>query len=276
MIDVKIQNELRARYNPDGSQLRTLQMNLLDILVEFDRVCRKYGITYWLDSGSLLGAARHGGFIPWDDDIDVCILRKDRKRLNKAMGQELGQGFTYVDADSSQGYTRRWARVLNNNVYICRNIAKPGSSGETEVRKEHIWMDVFLETNGNPAVSRKLDFIYGRCHRRRFRQIDDGKLKHLAGVCLYPFIKMLVWAARLWGNIFNRGNLIHDFGTGFYSQRKMDEVFPLGEIEFEGHSFKAPGKWDSYLKRIYGNWDTLPENAYNHNIFEVYLTTGKQ
>ena len=60
MIEKTRQQELRSLYNPDGSRLRTIQLNLLDILIEFDRVCRKNGIPYWLDSGTLIGAARHG------------------------------------------------------------------------------------------------------------------------------------------------------------------------------------------------------------------------
>ena len=93
MIDKKIQEQLREQYNPDGSQLRTIQLCLLDILIEFDRVCRKNGISYWIDSGTLIGAARHGGFIPWDDDLDVCILRKDRKRVAEALTRDLREPF---------------------------------------------------------------------------------------------------------------------------------------------------------------------------------------
>ena len=93
MIDKKIQEQLRKQYNPDGSQLRTIQLCLLDILIEFDRVCRKNGISYWIDSGTLIGAARHGGFIPWDDDLDVCILRKDRKRVAQALTRDLREPF---------------------------------------------------------------------------------------------------------------------------------------------------------------------------------------
>ena len=59
------------------SALREHQLRLLDLLVEFDSVCTRLGITWWIDSGTLLGAVRHGGFIPWDDDLDVCVLASD-------------------------------------------------------------------------------------------------------------------------------------------------------------------------------------------------------
>ena len=69
--------------------MRRTQLRLLEILDVFDGICRKHGIDYWLDWGSLLGARRHGGFIPWDDDLDVSLLRKDYKRLLAALEAEL-------------------------------------------------------------------------------------------------------------------------------------------------------------------------------------------
>ena len=84
---------LNEKYNPEGSQLRKAQLRMLELLVFIDEVCRKNDIPYWLDSGTLLGAMRHGGFIPWDDDADICILRSDAERLEKIMMTE------YNDAD---------------------------------------------------------------------------------------------------------------------------------------------------------------------------------
>ena len=79
-LDPAIESSLRARFNPPGSALRQAQLKMLDILVEVDRICRRNNISYWLSSGTLIGAARHGGFIPWDDDIDIEMLLPDYKR----------------------------------------------------------------------------------------------------------------------------------------------------------------------------------------------------
>ena len=76
-------SELRKRFNPDGSLLRRQQLRMLELLEVIDVICRKHQIPYWLSSGTLIGAARHKGFIPWDDDLDIEMLRSDYLRLLK-------------------------------------------------------------------------------------------------------------------------------------------------------------------------------------------------
>lgn len=83
MIDIELQKKLRAEYNPDGSLLRRQQMRMLEILLHIDKICKENNIPYWLSSGTLLGAVRHEGFIPWDDDVDIEMMREDYLRFEK-------------------------------------------------------------------------------------------------------------------------------------------------------------------------------------------------
>ena len=83
MIDLKLQDELRVKYNPEGSELRALQMRLIEMLDFIDDLCKKNDIKYWLSSGTCLGAVRHGGFIPWDDDLDIEMMREDFLKFEK-------------------------------------------------------------------------------------------------------------------------------------------------------------------------------------------------
>ena len=72
-------------YNPEGSQLRKDQKEMVKVLVDFAEICEKHNISWWLCSGTLLGAARHKGFIPWDDDLDVSMLEEDYRKLEKVL-----------------------------------------------------------------------------------------------------------------------------------------------------------------------------------------------
>ena len=102
-------------YNPQGSPLREHQLRLLELLREWDRLCKENGITWWLDGGTLLGAMRHGGFIPWDDDLDVCILWKDVPRIRKILGEKAPAPFAFVDRKGTPGYTRLWPRFIDRS-----------------------------------------------------------------------------------------------------------------------------------------------------------------
>src|SRR5690554_6780661 len=93
-----------SEINGDGTLLRKAQLRVLDMFIEVDGICRKHGIEYWLMGGTLLGAARHGGFIPWDDDMDICILHKDLKKLRKALIAELSAQYAVQDRTTDKNY----------------------------------------------------------------------------------------------------------------------------------------------------------------------------
>lgn len=267
MIDVSQQNALRKRYNPDGSVTRCVQIHLLDILSQVDRVCRDSGIVYWIDSGTLLGAARHGGFIPWDDDLDICILQKDYRRFCQTMRDRLPSPCRLYDLSTVPGYGHRWPRIVDESVSITRRM----SDGST--RNEKLWIDAFLMCNGSPGWVRRLDALYGRCFRRRHRILNDGRMKVLAGTVAYPFVSAAVSMSRLAGRVFCPDTFMHDYASGYYSVRKADEIFPLSEIEFEGKIFPAPADTDAYLRRIYGDYMTLPEekDRETHDFMEIKI-----
>lgn len=267
MIDESIQKQLREQYNPDGSMLREIQMYLLDILSEVDRVCRENGLTYWLDSGTLLGAVRHGGFIPWDDDIDICILRKDYKRFCKVMRECLRPPYKLYAIDYDSDYNHKWPRIVNENISVKR-MAPDGA-----VREEKLWVDAFLMCNGHPSYVRNIDALYGRCFRRVHGIVDDGWLRRVAGFVAFPFATLLVMFSRLYGKTFHRDTLVHDYASGFYSIRKVDDIFPLSSISFEGRYFISPGNPEAYLKRVFGNYEELPseDSRLTHNMMEVNL-----
>lgn len=109
---------LKETYNPEGSALRNLQLRMLEILKSVDAICKKHNIPYWLSSGTLLGAVRHDGFIPWDDDIDIELLREDYLKLLDILPKELPEEYVLQTTDTDSGYVYLYAKVRDTNSYI--------------------------------------------------------------------------------------------------------------------------------------------------------------
>ena len=104
-----------SKYNPEGSILRKAQLRMLEILIAVDKICRKHHIDYFLDSGTLIGAVRHKGFIPWDDDLDIAIRREDFPRLQKALKEELPSNYCYQDMSTDDQYHLTISKVRDRN-----------------------------------------------------------------------------------------------------------------------------------------------------------------
>jgi LPS biosynthesis protein len=87
-----------SKCNGEGTLLREARNRMLEVLIEVDKICRKHNIPYWLDGGTLFGTVRHGVFIPWDDDLDIALMRDDYKKLCKILKRELPDNLAFQDS----------------------------------------------------------------------------------------------------------------------------------------------------------------------------------
>src|SRR5690606_2891856 len=142
----------------------------LEILIEFDRICKKNNIKYQLFAGTLLGAVRHKGFIPWDDDIDVCLLRKDYNKFIQACKTDLdSRSFlqTYV---TDKNCIIQFAKLRKNNTLFLE-------SGISDCKTHHgIFIDIFPLDNVLPntfcgKMQQKLLYIIGRINLSRVKKL---------------------------------------------------------------------------------------------------------
>lgn len=252
-INIELQKELRSKYNPDGSQLRKAQLRMLELLKSFDKICKEHKLTYWLTGGTCLGAMRHGGFIPWDDDVDVRMPRKDANKLKKIMSNRIWDGFMVLQN------TKTDPNYLCSSWMTLRDI-------KSEYILDELWhkrqkyrgfqVDIFIVDEG---VSLKLKKPLNWLHQQLiFRPWVGKKMKYLRWMVnfnhrvfdniIFPFFRLFKFNNKL------------GIGYGCIFSDNFDKsiIYPLKEIEFEGYKFPCVNKPEEFLSKLYGKWDELP------------------
>ena len=242
-----------SKYNGEGTILRKAQLRMLDILIEVDKICRKHNITYWLDGGTCLGAVRHKGFIPWDDDIDISVMRKDYKRLRKLLQEELPANIVFQDESTDRHYPSKMGKVRDRHSYFEEQEVKK------TLKEQGIFIDIFILEKGNVNIKSFVDFFYGRSFRR-LRGHSGNKGEYIIALLMWPFANLLVFMVRLFGFLVSSDHLIYGYGIPTLRKYQLhaSDYFPPKPIVFEGHEFMAPADPDAYLKRLFGNYMQIP------------------
>ncbi len=254
MIDEELRCELRRRFNPDGSLLRRHQLRMLEMLTYIDDLCAKHGIPYWLSSGTLLGAVRHGGFIPWDDDVDIELLRKDYKRLLRALRSETDGRYRLQTRETDKGYFFPFAKLRDT-----RSVLRENDDIDLGFTLRGIYIDIFpLEVNKYP-LSKVLGWLQLRVQRFAAGNFGRRRVGRTVASMLFGCERWVVWPLlRAVYKLWPRNPVNHTFGVCFYKSRDLRTVFPLDRISFEGVMLPAPSNPDAYLKHIYGDYMKLP------------------
>ena len=255
MIDEKLQADLRAQFNPDGSLLREGQLRMLEILKCVDKICRKNNISYWLSSGTLLGAVRHGGFIPWDDDLDIEMLREDYMKLLPILRKELPSNYILQDAETEDFYPHLFVKVRDKK-------SKLKEESQYSFKYQGVFIDIFsLEKSFSVLylLASKLynNLCYRFSHKKHFFKFNLFILKRF----IYPIFRLI-------SKLNHTTTLRHTYGMNYIKTRKKDEIFPLIEIPFEDSVFYAPHNYKAYLSRIFGDYMKIPDNKISHGNIE--------
>ena len=247
---------LRQRFAPEGSTLWRQQQRMLEMMVWLDDVCRRHRIPYWLGSGTLLGAVRHGGFIPWDDDVDIEFRREDYPRLLQVLTQETaGTDYALQTHDTDPGYFFTYAKLRDR-----RSRLQEQTGYDRIFTYQGIYLDLFvLEPMTKPLhwlSNRTFGIIYKVLRNPEYntqqliRKTDSIYRVNMRFV--FPLLRLL-------SRLFSPRLLTYSPGIPFESQRDPAELFPLSIVVFEGHRFSAPHNPEAYLRRMFGNWQRLPD-----------------
>lgn len=246
--------DLRSRFNPDGSQQRRLQLRMLNILLEIDRICQKHNIRYWLSSGTLIGAMRHNGFIPWDDDLDIEMMREDYLKLMKVLPDELPDWLALQNSDTDENYFFFYAKIRDRRSKMLEN-----TNYDRMWKELGIYIDIFPMEKHPIGLHKLTEKTVGHMYKIWRTSTDDAKsIKQVRRIYeindkfIFPLLRFF---CRLLPNrIITSG-----MGIPYHNPRFEDEIFPLTTHEFEGHTFPIPSKADAHLRHIYGDYMQLPD-----------------
>lgn len=259
------QKELRAKYNPDGSDLRRAQLRMTEMLVFIDKVCRDNDLKYWLDSGTLLGARRHGGFIPWDDDADICMTWKDAEKFKEIMlHNNPSKEFVLQCRETDNGYFGCW--------YVLRDL-KTEYIQDSDLHKKRKFKG--LQIDIVPVEDKSIYFFFWiACVIQKF--LIDFPLEHihsskLSKIIVYPSYYILHALIPLFRAISPKRKFIRMCYGKLWKTKKINNTFPIQKtIEFEHLTFMCPQNIDEYITEQYGEWKMLPKRIKTHNVSFIF------
>jgi len=241
-------------------ELRRLQQIELEILREFIQVCRRHGLRYFVLYGSCIGAVRHGGFIPWDDDIDVGMPRPDYEEFLKVAQAELPEKYFIQTGRTDPDCTNTFAKIRNSETCFI----------EKSNAKYHINHGVFIDIfpldgfNGDKGFLRKKK-LYEIQLRHTVDAPYPSKLKKavclLAGALTPDYRKVRDKLAQIiTQKDYDESEIVGSY-CGWPPELEMmpKEVFGNGTpVPFEGMTVLIPEKYDAYLRQLYGDYMTPP------------------
>ena len=254
-MDKNTEEEQHLKYNPDGSTLRKQQDKMLEMLILIDQICKKYKINYWLSDGTLLGAVRHKGFIPWDDDLDISMMRSDYLKFIEIAKVELPSNLKIQTHKTDKGYYFTYGKIRDLDTILCE-----GGKSDRYFKYKGIYIDVFPMDYTSPSFSKFSAYWHWRCVLRlSFLKNDCWRIKEKLNHKLFILSDAIYSLFNSIDKIKKNEELSCSYGSQFLSRYPNYVIFPLSKIEFEGYIFNAPNNPDKYLKIQFGNYWILPK-----------------
>ncbi len=262
------------RLNAD--EVKEIQIGILDVVASF---CEKNQIKYWLNSGTLLGAVRHEGYIPWDDDIDIGMLREEYERFMKTFNKSNSR-YRFLCFEDDDNYEYPYGKVIDSETVLY----EPDKNG----KKLSVNIDVFV-VDAAPDDDETAKKMFDRRDRLRFRESFSRSKRVLPGEsfprkavkCFFHFLYCRTPAKKYIKKMIDNSKQFYkqdkkrvgDF-TGYARIVTDKTVFDsFIDVLFEGKEYKAPIGYDEWLTGIYGDYMQLPpeEKRVTHHKYEAYL-----
>lgn len=269
---VPLQHPTKKRITMRGvtsDELRSIQLDLLQKTAEF---CEDHGLSYFLCGGTLIGAIRHKGYIPWDDDIDIAMPRPDYERFMQTFNRP-GNYYQVVNLDTDPAYMYAFAKVYDNRTVF----KELHYSGEVGVN-----IDLFPVDGVNEVAQiRKIMLLRKFLHTKRAnyykRTVSKMVINTIGKLVLLPFSahRIARWIdneARKYafGSLPQAGVIINPVGLGEMVDKSVFDSHVYEE--FEGRKYRVPIGYDAWLKSIYGDYMQLPpvEHRVPHHTYQAW------
>lgn len=265
------EEDLRREYNPEGSNLRRAQLRLLEMAEYLQNIAHEAGVPCRLDGGNVLGSLRHGGFIPWDDDIDFVVDYKDFSRLCKYIKDHPHPQFVLQDNSTDPGFYREWAvlRDLKSENVARETMVKKERRAHNSLRYKGLHVDIFpYEGYMIPSLQRvaaKLSCFVNFQLAGRFPCFAQASYSVLH-YGMFPFFRLL-------GRCFGKRDLcMHSYGAWFYEKNPRHMMVPHRKIVFEGRVFEGPADPEGLCRIAYGEYMNLPprEKRERHHVETIF------
>lgn len=264
----------------DKRSLRMLQMIELEMLLEVDRICKKYQIPYNIIGGTLLGSVRHKGFIPWDDDADLAMMRKDYKRFRSICREELDSSkYYFQDAEVTEGYRWSYGKLRRKDTLFLRE------SQEHMPYEQGVFIDIFpVDHVPDAYIPRAIYNFLCFCVRKiLWSEVGKYQERNILKRNVYRLLSMIPEkdVIRCYKRMVHNQNAIDSRyariglmpvpGKGFGYPKKW--YTQSADYEFEGYSLKGIRDAHDFLTFIFGNYMELPpkKNRKMHPVSRLKL-----
>ncbi len=247
----------------DQQELRKAQLKMVEILDAIDEICTKHDIKWWLCYGTMLGAVRHNGFIPWDDDCDIAMLREDYERFIEFAKKELPSNLHLQNREFEPKYNKSITKIRMDGTKLVSIEEK-----ENEPYHQGIFVDIFVwdyHPKINETILKDISWITKLRYKRKKYPRGHWKRSAIQVVSALPYLfySCTLKVCTAVSLLYRKNKSLPYVGTEFKTTDKVfckqEIIFPLKrDIPFEGKYFPVPNDCDAFLTYKYGDYMTLP------------------
>lgn len=258
--------------------IRPLQLRILKTLIAVDKVCKENNLRYYIMAGTMLGAIRHKGFIPWDDDLDIGMPRADYDRLMTNADKWLPQPYEAVCAENDKEYPLPFAKIQDASTTLIERMHLKYLGG--------IYLDVF-PIDGVPTsrMTQRSHFAKYEFYKRALYLVHRDPYKHGKGPSSWlPLLcRKLFTPAGIQKSIrkimtkydFDQSPLVCDYDDGMRGIMPKEILGVPTPITFEGEKVRGVQEYDAYLTQKYGDYMTIPKQSGQRQHNFHYLDLNK-